>query len=260
MPSISFRSVSKTYWDSRGTAKPVLRNISLEFISDEFTCILGASGCGKSTVLNMVAGLERPTSGSILVDSTEITGPSADRGMVFQQFALFPWLTVLENVEFGLRLQGLSTHVRRERAIYYLSLVGLDKVLHAMPKELSGGMKQRCALARAYAVRPSVLLMDEPFGSLDALTRSHLQEDLLEMRNKERQTVLFVTHDVDEAAYLGDRSIVLDATGPRCDLRRTFERDGASDIRFTEKYQELRYLLWQALHSVEVYATNERGA
>ncbi len=251
MSEIAFHHVSKVYRDSRGNINEVFRDINVVFTSGEFTCILGASGCGKSTILNMVAGLESPTSGSITVDSLPISGPSPERGMVFQQFALFPWLSVLQNVEFGLRLQGLSAAERRERAHHYLSLVGLSKAINAMPKELSGGMKQRCALARAYAVRPRILLMDEPFGSLDALTRSQLQDDLLEMRKEESQTVLFVTHDVDEAAYLGDRSIVLDYTGPQCDLRRTFERKDSRGTRFSNEYQALRRELWETLHGLE---------
>ncbi|MDD4731107.1 MAG: ABC transporter ATP-binding protein [Desulfovibrio sp.] len=175
----------------------------------EFAVVVGPSGCGKSTLLNIVAGLERPTSGSVTLEGEHVTGPGAERGMVFQSYTLFPWLTVRKNVEFGLRIKGVSPAERADTARHYIAMVGLEEFENALPKELSGGMQQRVAIARVLANKPRMLLMDEPFGALDAQTRLQLQEQLLRVWRQEKATVLFITHDIDEAILLGDRVHVM---------------------------------------------------
>jgi NitT/TauT family transport system ATP-binding protein len=186
-------------------------DVSLSIQDGEFVVIVGPSGCGKTTFLNTFAGLVRPVKGKVLMDGEEITGPSAERGVVFQQFALFPWKTVAENIEFGLKYRGLPKEPRDEIVKKYVQLIKLEGFEKAYPHELSGGMKQRVAIARVYANHPQVLLMDEPFGALDAQTRTIMQEDLSEMFLTEGRTVLFITHSVDEAIYLGDRVVIMTA-------------------------------------------------
>ena len=188
-----------------------LEDVSLEVNLAEFLCIVGPSGCGKTTLLRLIAGLDYPTSGKIILDGKEVKGPSPDRGMVFQEFSLFPWRTVVKNVEFGLEIKGLKERESRKIAEEYIELVGLKGFEDHYPSELSGGMKQRVAIARALATEPSILLMDEPFGSVDAQTRNVLQQELLEIWERTKKTVLFVTHSVDEAIYLGDRIAVMSA-------------------------------------------------
>lgn len=200
--------VSKSFRIRRDTVV-ALENISLSVHEGEFVCLVGPSGCGKSTLLNIVAGLEQPDGGQVLADGKPVTGPGRDRMMMFQESALFPWLDVMDNVMFGLKLKpNLSNTERREVAAYYLRLVGLENFLHANIHELSGGMKQRVALARALAPNPRVLLMDEPFAALDALTREQLYGDIQRIWQERRKTILFVTHNVREAACLGDRVVL----------------------------------------------------
>jgi NitT/TauT family transport system ATP-binding protein len=186
-----------------------LRDIDLAIRPGEFVCLLGPSGCGKSTLLNAVAGFLRPSSGRVIVDDTPVAGPGPDRGMVFQEYALFPWMTVVDNVAFGLRIKGLGRTASRRRATELLSLLGLTDFADRHPKDLSGGMRQRVAIARVLAIDPPILLMDEPFGALDALTRRSLQDQLLELWTKLRKTILFVTHSIDESIYLADRIVVM---------------------------------------------------
>jgi NitT/TauT family transport system ATP-binding protein len=206
---IRIEGVSKSY-----TVDTVaLARIDLELGANSFTCLLGPSGCGKSTLLNMIAGFVEPTDGRVLVDGIEVVGASADRGVVFQEYALFPWRTALDNVAFGPMIRRLPRAEQRERAERYLTLVGLAEHGKKFPSELSGGMKQRVAIARALANGPSVLLMDEPFGALDAQTRETMQEELLRIWQEDRKTVVFVTHSISEAIFLGDRIIVM-ATRP----------------------------------------------
>ena len=198
-------NVSKTFHTGRG-AVHALDRITLAVNEGEFVCLVGPSGCGKSTLLNVIAGLEVPDAGRVLTDGAPIRGPGRDRMVMFQESALFPWLDVLDNVMFGLRLKpGLSKAEREEVAHYYLQLVGLERFVNAYIHELSGGMKQRVALARALAPNPRVLLMDEPFAALDALTREQLYGDLQRIWADRRKTIVFVTHNVREAACLGDR-------------------------------------------------------
>lgn len=203
---LTLRNVTRTF-DAENGSREALENINLEVKPREFLCIVGPSGCGKTTLLRMIAGLDYPTSGEIILDGTPVEGPSPDRGMVFQEFSLFPWRTVLKNVEFGLRIQG-KRDVKRT-AERYIELVGLRGFEHSFPFQLSGGMKQRVAIARALATEPAILLMDEPFGSVDAQTRNVLQEELLEIWKRTKKTILFVTHSVDEAVYLADRVVVM---------------------------------------------------
>jgi NitT/TauT family transport system ATP-binding protein len=205
---IRLRCVNKTFTTGRGTVH-ALRDIDLEVVDGEFVCFVGSSGCGKSTLLRVVAGLERGFTGDAEVDGQSITGPGRDRTVMFQEHALFPWLDVLGNVLFSLRLKpGLSDNERREVAAYYLQLVGLKGFEHANVHELSGGMKQRVALARALAPNPRVLLMDEPFAALDAMTREQLYGDLQGIHAARKKTILFVTHNVREAVCLGDRVLL----------------------------------------------------
>ena len=199
-----------------------LDNVSLEVAEGEFVCLVGPSGCGKSTLLNLIAGLEKPDAGTLQTDGKTITAPGRDRMVMFQEHALFPWLDVLGNVMFSLRLKpGLKDNERREVAKHYLKLVGLERFLHANVHELSGGMKQRVSLARALAPNPRVLLMDEPFAALDAMTREQLYEDLQRIWIARRKTIIFVTHNVREAVCLGDRVVLFSANPGR--IREEFK-------------------------------------
>jgi NitT/TauT family transport system ATP-binding protein len=186
-----------------------LNDVRLDIPHGQFVCLLGPSGCGKTTLLNLIAGFLRPTEGYIFLDGKQIDEPSPDRGMVFQDYSLFPWRTVIQNVEFGLEVEGMSKKERRARAEYYLDLVKLEHVASRYPAQLSGGMKQRVAIARALAPGPKVLLMDEPFAALDAMTRGHLQDELIRIHELERCTTLFVTHNIDEAIRLADRVLIM---------------------------------------------------
>jgi NitT/TauT family transport system ATP-binding protein len=246
---IAFRDVVKTYPMKSGSFT-ALDRVSLDIADREFVTVVGPSGCGKSTLLGMAAGLVAPTSGETLVDGEPVRGPGPERGVIFQQYALFPWLTVRRNVEFGLRLAPVSGEERRRRAQRAIELVGLTDFADALPKTLSGGMKQRCAIARAYAVDPRVLLMDEPFGALDALTRVQLQEQLLETWSQEQRTVMFVTHDVDEAVYLASRVIVMASRPGRVhtvvDVDLPYPR--SEEVRLSPEFAQYRNTVWQAVY------------
>ena len=208
---ISIDGVAKTYISRSGASVEALKPLSLSIPAGEFLVIVGPSGCGKSTLLYMLAGFSTPTAGRILVEGDAISGPDIDRGMVFQSYALFPWLSVIGNVEFGLERQGIARGERRRIAMEYLQLVGLQDFAEKQINELSGGMKQRVALVRAFATNPSVIFMDEPFGALDALTRRFLQKELLRIWQEHRKTIVFITHSVPEAVALGDRVVVMTA-------------------------------------------------
>ncbi|GHJ42803.1 ABC transporter ATP-binding protein [Catellatospora sp. TT07R-123] len=248
-PKISVREVSRAYRVGREDFA-ALAAVDLDIADGEFVTVVGPSGCGKSTLLNILAGLDHPTGGTALVDGAPVRGPGPERGVIFQQYALFPWLTVRRNVEFGLRTAGVGSRERRERAEHFIRLVGLEQFADALPKTLSGGMKQRCAIARAYAADPSILLMDEPFGALDSLTRVRLQEQLLDTWTSDRRTVVFVTHDVDEAVFLANRVVVMAARPGR--IVQTVEVDlpypRTEQIRLSPEFAVLRNRVWQAVH------------
>jgi NitT/TauT family transport system ATP-binding protein len=207
-PKIQVEAVSRAF-AAGGAETPALVDVDLDVAGREFICLLGPSGCGKSTLLNIVAGFLRPSAGRVLVDGAPVTGPGADRGVVFQEYALFPWLTVEGNVEFGPRLRGMPAAARRRVVGRYLELVGLAPHAQKFPAQLSGGMKQRVAIARALANSPEIILMDEPFGALDAQTREVLQDELSRIQRLEHKTVLFITHSIREAVYLADRVVVM---------------------------------------------------
>jgi ABC-type nitrate/sulfonate/bicarbonate transport system ATPase subunit len=208
---LQLNNITMTFRTRRGETVVAVDDLSLHVGDREFISIVGPSGCGKSTALRVVAGLIRPDSGSVLLDGQPITHPGADRGMVFQTYTLFPWLTVQGNVEYGLKIKGMPAAERERIAREYLARVGLQGFEHSYPKELSGGMMQRVALARALANDPKVLLMDEPFGALDAQTRAIMQEMLVTLWQQTPKTILFITHDIDEALFLSDRIYIMTA-------------------------------------------------
>jgi len=209
---IEMINVSKVFKEDTGQSEVVaIDNVNLKIMENHFFVIIGPSGCGKSTLLHLIAGFERPNQGQILLDNKVVNGPGPDRGVVFQEFALYPWRTVLGNVMFGLEIQKMPKKVARERAMHYIRMVGLDRFKNAYPHTLSGGMKQRVAIARSLAYNPEVLLMDEPFGSLDAQTRKIMQEELIRIWQKDKKTVVFVTHSVIEAVFLADRIMIMTA-------------------------------------------------
>ncbi|OLT46116.1 ABC transporter ATP-binding protein [Cellulosimicrobium sp. CUA-896] len=246
---ISVQGVRRTF-ELRNEEFVALESVSLDIADNEFVTVVGPSGCGKSTLMNILAGLDEPTAGHARVDGRDVSGPGPERGVIFQQYALFPWLTVRKNIEFGLKVAGLGKAERRERAEHFIRLVGLEQFADALPKMLSGGMKQRCAIARAYAVDPSILLMDEPFGALDALTRVKLQEQLLETWSREKRTVMFITHDVDEAVFLANRVVVMAARPGRIydviDVDLPYPR--TEEVRLSPEFAELRNRVWTSVY------------
>lgn len=211
---LSIRNLRRTFGQD-GAAMTALSDVSLDVHAREFICVVGPSGCGKSTLLRVVAGLDEATSGGVLLDGQEVSGPGPDRGMVFQGYTLFPWLTVKGNILFGLQMSGKNAKAANAQASQWLHMVGLDGFSDAYPHELSGGMKQRVAIARALANQPRILIMDEPFGALDAQTRAQMQSYLLQIWKSVDVTILFITHDLDEAAYLSDRIVVMGSSPGR---------------------------------------------
>lgn len=210
---VETKNMCKVFEDEGGNVIRALEDVNLKVREGEFVCLIGPSGCGKTTFLRLLAGLEAPSSGELYLDGKLILGPGDDRGVVFQEFALFPWRTAVKNVEFGLEIKGLSREERSEIAMKYIDMVGLTGRENCYPHQLSGGMKQRIGIARALANEPEVLLMDEPFGSLDAQTRNMMQGELLEIWKKTGKTIIFVTHNVDEAVFLADRIVAM-SCGP----------------------------------------------
>ncbi|MFB9894263.1 ABC transporter ATP-binding protein [Planobispora takensis] len=256
---IGIRNVGKVF-QIRGSDRPftAVQDVSLDVREGEFLTLVGPSGCGKSTLLDLIAGLTSPTGGELLIDGTPIDGPGLDRGIVFQQYALFPWRTALANIEFGLEAKAVPKRERRERARHYLDLVGLDGFEHRYPHELSGGMRQRVAIARSLAFDPDVLLMDEPFAALDAQTRESLQEELLRIWEKTNKTIVFITHGIDEAVFLGQRVAVMTSRPGRIKrvLDITFDsREG--DLRADPRFGEYRHHIWTLLRD-EVAAAQEQ--
>lgn len=241
MKSLEIQNLSKTYFDPyTGTNVTAVHDVSLEVGEGEFVSIVGPSGCGKTTILNMVAGFLPVTGGEIRVGGHPVNGPGADRGVVFQSFALFPWKTVLDNVGFGPKMRGVAKPERDRIAREYLALAGLSHAADRYPNELSGGMQQRVGVVRALANDPEVLLMDEPFASVDAQTRMTLQEELTRLWQEKRHTVLFITHDVGEAVFLADRVVVLSNGRVLRDLSITLPRPRTWDkINATEEFKQL---------------------
>lgn len=236
----------KKVWNTRNGQNVALNGVNLDIMENEFICVVGPSGCGKSTLLNIIAGLEEPTEGAAYIDDKKITSTGVERGVVFQQYALFPWLTVLKNVMFGLKLQGKKNDEAKEIAMKYIKMVQLEEFVNHYPKELSGGMKQRVAIARAYAVNPEVLLMDEPFGALDAQTRTQLQTELLDTWEKEQKTCFFITHDVDEAIILAQKVVIMSARPGR--IKETVNIDipypRTQETKMSPRFLELKNHIW----------------
>ncbi|WP_410764541.1 ABC transporter ATP-binding protein [Haloferax sp. DFSO60] len=242
---VSVESLGKTYESDRRTVR-ALADVNFSVEDGEFVCIVGPSGCGKTTLFRIIAGLEDATAGVVKLDGSPVSGPGTDRGMVFQEYGLFPWRTVAENVAFGLEEQGIEEPTRSARVDEMLQLVGLDGFSDAYPKELSGGMKQRVGIARALAVDPELLLMDEPFGAVDAQTRDMLHGELLDIWSETDKTVLFVTHDVEEAVTLADRVVVMAADPGRVREIVSIDIDrprGRTESEFAEYVEQIRDLI-----------------
>lgn len=248
-PKLSFQNVSRRFGEGDKSFL-ALDRLNLDIADGEFVTVVGPSGCGKSTAMNIAAGLMGVSDGQVLVDGKPVSGPGPERGVIFQQYALFPWLTVRQNVEFGLRIKGLPASERRRISDHFIGLVGLRDFADALPKTLSGGMKQRCAIARAYAVDPTMLLMDEPFGALDALTRVHMQDQLLDTWSRERRTVFFITHDVDEAVYLANRVIVMAARPGRLHkiIPVDLPAERNEEVRLSREFTDIRNQVWHAVY------------
>jgi ABC-type nitrate/sulfonate/bicarbonate transport system ATPase subunit len=250
MGELRVENLSKTYErrESWNTARAlrVFEDISFAVKEGEFVSIIGPSGCGKSTLLNLAAGLDEANAGAVYVDGARVAGPGLDRGVVFQEFALFPWLTVLGNVAFGLRSKGVPATERDATARKYVQLVGLGGFESYHPYRLSGGMRQRVGLARALAIEPAALLMDEPFGALDAQTRESMQQALAEIWERTRKTVLFITHDIREAIYLTDRVLVLSGRPANLSLELAIALPRPRD-RHDERFQTYELQLEQAI-------------
>ncbi|MFT6431338.1 MAG: nitrate/nitrite transport system ATP-binding protein [Halopseudomonas sp.] len=234
--------LKKTYPTPGGGDVDVFEEVNFSLAKGEFVCIIGHSGCGKSTILNALAGLDTPSGGTIILNGKEVTGPSLERGVVFQNYSLMPWLSALKNVIFGVRArwpQWSKAQVEKHSRSY-LSLVGLDEALHRKPAQLSGGMRQRVSIARAFATQPSLLLLDEPFGALDALTRGVIQDELVKVWSETRQTVFMITHDVDEAILLADR-IFLMSNGPNARIAEMVQVDIPRPRLRTTIFQDEKY-------------------
>ncbi len=249
MNILEVTQLSKTFRANSGPGTVALQATDLVVAENDFITLLGPSGCGKSTLLRMVAGLDMPTSGTIVLDGRPVTGPGADRGMVFQSYTLFPWLTILQNVCFGLREKGLALHAQHDVAHQFIQKVGLAGFENHFPKQLSGGMQQRTALARALANNPRILLMDEPFGALDHQTRELMQELLQGIWEAEQKTVLFVTHDIDEAIFMGNRVVVMSARPGRikCDVSVPLAHPRSYAIKTTPVFTELKAMLTEEI-------------
>jgi NitT/TauT family transport system ATP-binding protein len=248
---IRIEGLSKTFLTEQGRRLEVLRGVTAEIYAHEFVSLIGPSGSGKTTLLNLVAGLTLPSAGQILVDGRAVLGPGRERGVVFQQDAILPWRSVIRNVEYGLELRGESRATRRQVAERFLRVVGLERFADFYPKELSGGMKKRVALAALFANSPEVLLMDEPFGSLDYPTKLTLQRELLRIWEGERKTTLFVTHDLEEALFLADRVFALNEGTIESIVDVPFPRPRLDELRVAPEFQDMKRKLWKYLGSDE---------
>lgn len=254
MPYLDVKNVSKVFRTGSGRSiqyTHALDEISFSMERGEFYCLVGPSGCGKSTLLRIIDGLVKPEKGQVTIDGVSVDKPGFDRGMVFQQFNLLPWRTALGNVEFGLEMRGMSRAERRDLAAHYVDMVGLSGFERHYPSELSGGMQQRVGLARALAIKPEILLMDEPFGALDAMTREVLQNELMRIWTIEQHTGIFVTHDIEEALYLADRIMVMTPRPGKMltTLDVDFPRPRDESLRTLPAFAERRGEIWQMLKS-----------
>jgi NitT/TauT family transport system ATP-binding protein len=260
-PHIVIDRVGHTYRPARGRPVQALDNVSLSVRDREFLALLGPSGCGKSTLLYLVGGFLPVEEGAITVEGRPVAGPGSDRGIVFQHFALFPWKTVMQNVLYGLEKQGLPREERLRRARDHIDLVGLSGFEDSYPSQLSGGMKQRAAIARTLAIDPRVLLMDEPFGALDAQTRSLMQGELLRIWQRSRKTVIFVTHDVHEAVFLAERIAVMSARPGHIKeiVEARFDRDDPELTR-TPQFLEMVDQVWNLVRAEAIHADRSRVA
>jgi NitT/TauT family transport system ATP-binding protein len=255
-PKIILQAAEKKYPSPQGEDVIALAPVDLEIASGEFVCLVGPSGCGKTTLINLMAGFEKTSSGTVTIDGHPVKGTDPDHIMIFQEYGLYPWRTVLGNVLFALEAKGIKGKEAVQKASEYIELVGLTKSIECFPHQLSGGMKQRVAIARALAVEPSVLFLDEPFGALDTFTRMYLQDELLRLWQEKRPTVVFVTHDLDEAVYLGGR-VVLMAPGPGrvqrvIDIPLPWPRE-----RIGENLAKYRRELFKEFHLVHQQAAGE---
>ncbi|KYK44409.1 ABC transporter ATP-binding protein [Bradyrhizobium liaoningense] len=244
MAAIELRNIVKVFSDKRrGRDLLTLDNINLDIEANDFVCLLGPSGCGKSTLLNIIAGFEQATSGRTLVDGRQVERPGSDRGVVFQQPTLMPWLTAIDNIAFHLKLKGVAKAERHQRAMEFIDLVGLRGFEHHHPSEMSGGMNQRVGIARALLMNPSVILMDEPFAALDAQTKLEMQEELVAIWQKRRCTIVFVTHSVDEALVLGNKIVVMTRRPGRIREAVNFDLPRPRDITSPEFNDAKRHIL-----------------
>ena len=252
---IEIKGVHKAYHDPEVNA---LNGVDLSIMENEFVCVVGPSGCGKTTLLNIIAGLESYDEGLVHMNGEDIIGPGPDRGVIFQQYALFPWMTVRRNIEYGMKFlrhengSKYSRQEKRELAERYIKMVNLEGFENSYPKALSGGMKQRVAIARGYAVNPQVLLMDEPFGALDAQTRAQLQEDLLVSWEKEQKTCFFITHDVDEAVLLATRVIIMSARPGRIidEVKIDLPYPRNQGTKLTPEFSKYRNYIWDRVYKL----------
>lgn len=253
--AVDIQGVTKRFTTQQGDEVTALREVNLKIREHDFICVVGRSGCGKTTLLNMLAGFERPTEGRIIAAGVPVTKPSSRRGVVFQKPPLYPWLTVRKNVEFGMRMQGVPAKERNARAAHFLEVVGLADAGERHPYELSGGMQQRAQIARVLATDPDVILMDEPYGALDALTRERLQNELLRIWQEKRKTVFFITHSVEEALFLATRVIVMTAHPGTVKMdipvdipRDPTDPDNPRKVRENPRFQQLRDEITRAIY------------
>src|SRR5882724_11949513 len=247
MARIEIRRLSKIFQTQSGDRFTALKDVELDIEDGEFMVVVGPSGGGKTTLLNLIAGLMQPSVGSIILEGSAIQGPGRDRGVVFQQDSVFMWRSVIRNVEYGMEMAHVPKAERRERALHYLRMVGLEKFANFYPKELSGGMKKRVQIATVFANNPEVLLMDEPYGALDYPTKCALQEELLQILEQEPKTTIFVTHDIEEAIYLGHRIVCMKQAQVSGEFIVPFSRRRANEIRLSNEFAELKRQIWNHL-------------
>lgn len=256
-PHVVLDHVSQRYLTDNGDTVHAVSDTSLTVESGEFVCIVGPSGCGKSTLMDMLAGFLAPTEGQVTVGGRKVIGPGKERGVVFQQPNLYPWLSVRKNVELGSKFGGISADARRTTAEHYLTMVGLEQFMDRKPYELSGGMQQRCQIARVLANDPDIILMDEPFGALDALTRERMQVELLQIWRQKRKTVFFITHSVEEAIFLGTRVLVMSARPGRIILDQPvhisddYGQPLGAELRATPEFLRLRDKVASAIYEAQ---------